>query len=191
MAIPLSFWFYQLIKNMAKAKLSDLKRYLAEQNESELREEIFRLFGKLKQVQDYYAQELMPPAERQAMLNQYKKKVDGHFYTRSGMPKNPSNAELRRLMTEFEQISVVKADVVELLIHRVEKAIEFADDFGGMPDGDYNAAANAFEKALKLIIEHKLKDYFSIRCREITVGKGNYDYYFKEMLEELTEQYLG
>ncbi len=175
---------------MAKAKLADLKRYLAEQTERELREEILRLFGKLKQVQDYYAQELMSPAERQVMLDQYKKKVDGHFYTRSGMPKIPSNAELRRLMTEFEQISVVKADVVELLIHRVEKVVEFANDFGGMPDGDYNAAANAYEKALKLIVEHKLEDYFRIRCREIALGKDNYDYYFKEMLEELNEQFL-
>lgn len=175
---------------MAKAKLTDLQHYLAEQTDAELREEILRLFKKLKQVQDYYAQELLSPAERQKMLDQYKKKVDGHFYTRSGNPKIPSNAQLRQLIKAFEQVAVVPADVVELLIHRVEKTIEFADEFGGLPEGDYKAAANAYEKALQLILEHKLEKYFTIRCREITVGKNNYDYYFKETLNELTAHYL-
>ena len=175
---------------MSKSKLSDLKQYLAEQTEAELREEILRLFKKLKQVQDYYAQEFMSPAEREVMLSEFKQKINGQFYTRSGSPKNPSNAEIRRLITEFEHVAVVKADVIDLLIYWVEKTVEFADDFGGLPEGHYNAAANAYEKALKLIVEHKLEEYFTIRCQEITLGKDNYDYYFKEALQDLTALYL-
>ena len=176
---------------MKKIKLADLKQYLAEQNEKELREEIIRLFGKLKQVQDYYAQELMSPDDRKAILSDYKKKVDGHFYTRSGNPKILDNAGLRALIKDFEQISVAKIDVVELLLHRVEKTIELADKYGGLGDNDYNAAINAFVKALKLITTEKLETYFEDRCRYIAVGRYNFDYYFKESLDNLTEQYLG
>lgn len=176
---------------MKKIKVAALKRYLAEQNETDLREEILRLFSKIKQVQDYYAQELMSSSEREAMLGEYKKKVEGHFYTRSGNPKNPDNAGLRALIKEFEQISVVKADVVDLVLYRVEKTVELADAYGGLAEGDYSAAVNAYVKALKLITAEKLESYFVDRCRGITYGKDNYDYYVQEALETLTEEYLG
>lgn len=142
-------------------------------------------------VQDYYAQELMTPADRKAMLEQYKKKIYGQFYSRSGMPRDPSNSELRNILAEFEQVSVVPADVVELFLYRVEMAVEFANDFGGMPEGDYNTALTAFKKCLKIICEHKLEPYFKERCRTITAGKENYDYYFREGLNDLYFEFLG
>lgn len=90
----------------AKPKIAGLKCFLADLTDMELREEILKLFGKMKQVQDYYAQELMTPADRKAMLEQYKKKNYGQFYSQFGMPRDPSNAELRNILAEFEQVSV-------------------------------------------------------------------------------------
>lgn len=176
---------------MPKAKLTDLKRFLAELSEAELREEIQQLFAKLPQVQAFYAQELLAPADRKMVVDELKKKIAGQFYTRMGNPKSPSNAELRKLISDFEKTAVVKADVVELLLYRVEQAVKFANEFGGMPDGDYNAAVNAFEKALKLIKSERLETWFEPRCREITSVGNNYDWWFKEHLEELTGAYLG
>jgi hypothetical protein len=44
---------------MAKPKLTDFKRFLAEMTQEELRAEMLKLFSKLDQVQAFYAQELM------------------------------------------------------------------------------------------------------------------------------------
>ncbi|HRF41217.1 MAG TPA: hypothetical protein PK198_20635 [Saprospiraceae bacterium] len=40
---------------MAKSKLTELKKYLAELDEEGLRKELLKLFNKLPQVQEYYA----------------------------------------------------------------------------------------------------------------------------------------
>ncbi len=177
---------------MAKPKLTDLKRYLGEMTEAELRAELLNLFSKLSQVQDFYAQELMSPIERKAILDQYKKKIYAQFYTRTGNPRDPNNIEIRKLLTEFQKVSVVPAELAELLLYRVEVTIDFANDFGGMPDSSYNAASNAFEKALKWIIQHKLESYFQVECRELAyTRKENFDHYFKQDLQDLYHHYFG
>jgi Family of unknown function (DUF6155) len=175
---------------MAKPKLNDFKKYLADLDEAALRAELLKLFGKLTQVQEFYAQELMSGEDRKGMLDGYKKKVLGHFYTRGGNPRNNvSNAEIRKLMTEFGKVSVFPHEQIDLLLYRVEVATGFASEFGGMPDADYKAAANAFEHAVKLMVEHKLGEHFEARCEELFKAR-NLDYWYIEWLEQVYESYF-
>ncbi len=175
---------------MAKPKLSDFKNFLREMTEIELREELFKLFGKLTQVQEFYAQELLSGDDRKVMLDDYKKKIYSHFYTRTGNPKSPNNAEIRKLITAFEKVSVFPIEVIDLLLYRVEVATEFASEFGGMPDADYNAAYNAFEKAMKLTKAQKLEAHVRVRCLELFNTKG-YDDYLLDWLEQSFEEHIG
>lgn len=176
---------------MAKPKLSEFKKYLDTLNEQELRAELQKLFSKLPQVQEFYAQELLSDSERKAMLEDYKKKIYSQFWTRTGNPRTDvSNAKIRQYISSFEKVSVFPSEVVDLLLYRVEVATEFANEFGGMPDADYNAASNAFDKAMKLIKEHKLIAYFRERCKALFQYK-NLDYWYTENLMESFEEHTG
>ncbi len=176
---------------MAKLKITDFKKFVAQMSADDMRAELIILFSKLPQVHDYYAQELMKPEERKSVLADYKKKVYNQFWTRGGNPRNTSNAEVRKIITEFEKVSISKKEVVELLLYRVDVTLDQANQFGGLPDGDYNAAVNAYEKALKIIIKEKLEKYFKDECLEISRDRGNMDYWVIEQMEELNEQYFG
>ena len=169
---------------MAKPKLSDFKKYLASLDEAGLREELLKLFSKLPQVQEFYAQELLSDAGRKAMLEDYKKKIYNQFWTRTGNPRQPSNAELRTMLSNFEKVSVFPSEVIDLYLYRVETATEFANDFGGMSDASYNASISAFKKAVEMMVEHKLGDYFRERCEELFLF-DNLDYWYTEELEDL------
>ena len=143
---------------MLKPKLSDFKRLLAEMNEAEVRAELLKLFNKLEQVQLFYAQDLMSKEDRQKIIKDVKEKIYKKFWTPSGNPRNNvSNADIRKIIGDFEKISAFPSEVVDILLYRVETATDFANQFGGMPEGDYNAAATAFEKAAKLMVKHKLE----------------------------------
>jgi hypothetical protein len=174
---------------MAKPKLTDFKKYLAALDEAEVREEMLKLFNKLPQVQEFYAQELMSDTERKAMLEEYKKKVYNQFWTRTGNPRSPSNAELRTLLTNFEKVSVFPSEVIDLFLYRVEMATEFANDFGGMSDADYNASLTAFKKAVEMMVEHKLGEQFRERC-EALFQLDNLDYWYTEGLEDLFDKHF-
>lgn len=44
---------------------------------------------------------------------------------------------------------------------------DFAHQFGGASNADYNAASTAFAKAVKLMKEHNLVNEFKNRCEEL------------------------
>lgn len=169
---------------MAKPKLTDFKKFLAALGDAEVREEMLKLFNKLPQVQEFYAQELMSDTERKAMLEEYKKKVYNQFWTRTGNPRSASNAELRNLLNNFQKVSVFPTEVIDMFLYRVEMATEFAHEFGGMSDADYNASITAFKKAIEMMAEHKLGDYFRERCEEL-FRADNLDYWYIEDLKSL------
>ena len=174
---------------MSKPKLSDFKKYLAALDEAEVRNELLKLFNKLPQVQEFYAQELMSDAERKAMLDEYKKKIYNQFWTRTGNPRSASNAELRSLLSNFQKVSVFPTEVIDLFLYRVETATEMANKFGGMPDADYNASSTAFKKAIERRVEHKLGDHFRVRCEELFLA-DNLDYWYIEDLKELFHEHF-
>jgi Family of unknown function (DUF6155) len=175
---------------MAKLKLTDFKKFIAQMSEEEMRSELLTLFSKLPQVHDYYAQELMKPEDRKSVLEDYKKKVYNQFWTRSGNPRNTSNAEVRKVVTEFEKVSISKKEVVELLLYRVDLALDQANQFGGLLESDYNAALNAYTKALKIIIKEKLEKYFKDQCLTISSERDNMDYWVIEQMQYLNEEYF-
>jgi Family of unknown function (DUF6155) len=174
---------------MAKPKLTDFKRFLAEMTEDELRAELLKLFSKLDQVQGFYAQELMSDSDRKSVLEEYKKKVYNQYWTRTGNPRSVSNAEVRKIIGEFEKVSVFPSEMIDLLLHRVETMTDWASQFGGAPDADYNASSTSFEKALKLMEKNKLEAYFKVRCVALFEA-DNLDYWYIEDLESLYESYF-
>ncbi len=170
---------------MPKPKLSDFKRLINEMTEAELREELLKLFNKLEQVQMFYAQDLMGKEDRKKILEECKTKIYKKFWTPSGNPRNNvSNADIRKIISDFEKISAFPNEVVELLLYRVETATEFANSFGGMSDGDYNASTTAYDKAMKLIGKNKLHSYTKEQALK-PLKYRNLDYWYLDNLREL------
>jgi hypothetical protein len=175
---------------MIKPKLSEFKKLINQMNEEELREELLKLFGKLKEVQSFYAQDLLTDADRENILKENKQKIYKEFWTSKGNPRSPSNANIRKLISDFEKIAAFPIDVIDLLMYRVETATKFADEFGGMSEADYNASINAFDKAVKLIAKHRLKDNFLGYAQDIFMY-DNLDYWYIDQLETLWEDEFG
>jgi hypothetical protein len=170
---------------MAKPKLSDFKKILAEMTEEELRAELLKLFNKLEQVQMFYAQDLLSKDDRQKILQEAKDKIYKKFWTPSGSPRNNiSNVDLRKIIADFEKISAFPHELIDLILHRVEMANDYVNQYGGMADTDLNAASTAFDKALKLIKTHKLEDYFKKRCFAINEFEGQIYGHFDDWDEE-------
>lgn len=173
-----------------KSKTTELKKYLAEMNEEALRAEILKLYQKLPQVKDYYNQDLMSESERQAMLDTYKKKIYRQFWTPSGNPKDPSNAEIKTLVSEFEKVAAFPYDIIDLLLYRVELTTEHANEFGGAADANYNASTTMFKKAMKLIQANGYLSYFQQRI-EALFKFDNLDYSYIMDLESVYEELKG
>ena len=172
---------------MAKSKLSEFKQLLAQMDENELREELMKLYNKLPLVKDFYNQDLMTEEERQEVLKTYKTKIYKQYWTSRTNPKIPNNTNVKKILEEYEKISVFPYDVIDLLIYRVETNTDHANEFGGTSDGCYNTSITSFKKAMKLMNENNLRSHFETRCKQIFKA-NNLDYWYIEQLEYLFEE---
>jgi Family of unknown function (DUF6155) len=170
---------------MAKSKITDLKKILEEMTQDELKLEILKLYNKLPQVKDFYNQDLMTEEERQEVLKKYKEKIYREFWTSKGKPKGMvNNSTIKNIISDYEKICLFAFDLVDLLIYRVEITTEYAEQFGGMAESNYNSAITTFKKAMKIIQENNFLSHFENRCK-IILKAGNLDYWYIEQLEHL------
>jgi hypothetical protein len=171
---------------MAKIKLNDFKKFLASLSEEEVRAEMLKLI-KLEQVQAFYAQDLMSDEARDKMLDEYKTKITRQLITPAGKPKSKiSNANIRKLISDFEKVASFQFDVIDLILHRVEVTMEadFLTEYWGLKSGDYNAALNAFERVLKLIESNNLLSHFEARC-DILMKRKDVNSHFQMELYQM------
>jgi hypothetical protein len=185
-----AFLFSKKINTMPKPKLSDFKKRIATMKEKELREELITLFSKVKQVPDFYAQDLMSQEDKKKVLEECKSKIYKEFWTSAGNPRTPNNAKIRTIISNFEKMSGVPYDIIDLLFYRVRLATEFANEFGGASDAVYNASSNAFEKAIDLILKHDLFKEFKDSCVAL-FQFDNLDYWYIEDLKSIYENAFG
>jgi hypothetical protein len=97
---------------MAKLKLNEFKKFLSSLQETELRAELQKRLNKLSQVQEFYAQELILKSERKIVLQGYKDKIYKQFWTSKVNPPVPSNAAVRKLISDFEKIAVSNYELI-------------------------------------------------------------------------------
>jgi hypothetical protein len=165
-------------------KKSEFTKYIKSLEAQELRTELTNLFEKLDQVKAYYVQELSPKEHRAQLLKGLKQEIYDEFWTKRGQPRLFSNAELKRILTDFEIISVFPHELIDLVLYRVEMLTRYANNYGGVPDSGYNTAITAFKKAVKLIRLHKLEEHFDARIRQLFLA-DNLDMWYIDFLEEI------
>ena len=168
----------RMAKKLTKKQLENHLQHL---EKKELLAEVSKLFTRVEQVREYYQMEFGGKAEREKVLADYKKQIRSQFYSsRSASPRMPKAAELRKIINAFKKVAVVQYDVVDLMLYRVETAVEFTNDFGDIDQSFYQSTIKTYCDALQLIDKEKLHSYFNDRCGQIVddasgIGWGFYD----------------
>ncbi len=157
----------------------ELTKYLKSLTPAELVKEIQMLYSKYKIVEDYYALELGGEEKSLQMLADYKVKIKKHYFPTRGYG-NPKAAALRAIISEFKKLTPYPMHIADLMIYRVEQAVEFTEDYGDIDGSFYTTTENCFYDAMNLVKEEHLQAFFQTRCRELInksscCGWGFYD----------------
>lgn len=134
--------------------------------------------------------ELGDTKQQTAIVESVKQKIEKQFFPTRGYG-NPKAAEIRKLISEFRKVSVFPFDVVDVLLFRVEQAVDFTNAYGDITEAFYTATETAYEDALKLISTHNLKDHFLDRCLKIRRQTQDIGWGFADEIARLTEEYLS
>lgn len=172
---------------MSKITKNTLKKHLEELTKAELTAEILKLFEKIKAVKDYYEMDL--GTDTSAVLNEYKAKIERQYFPKRGYG-TPKAAEVRKLISEFKKIAIFEFDVVDLLLFRVEKAVDFTNAYGDIDEAFYTSAENAFDDALKLAKKTATLAAIKERSRQVVLETQNMGWGFYDALFETFTEYF-
>src|ERR1044072_3024068 len=95
-------------------KKADLGKFLKELDREELAEEIKKLYEKFEAVRTYYQIDLT--GDITPYLEAAKKKITGIFYLKGGKARRPKASRLNAVIRDFEQLSIYKEDLVDLIL---------------------------------------------------------------------------
>ena len=169
---------------------TSLKKHLQSLTHDELVEEVLKLAKRFKDVKTYFDMELGDTEQQAAIVETVKQKIRKLFFPTRGYG-NPKAAEVRKLISDFRKVSVFPFDVVDVLLFRVEQAVDFTRAYGDISEAFYSATESAYEDALKLISAHHLKDHFLDRCLTIQHRTAHMGWGFADELDRLTQEYLS
>lgn len=150
---------------MAKITQKDLKKYLEELNEQELRAEIKELYRKFPIVKEYYQLELS--TDSTPVVDDYKNKIHRYYFPTNRNIKRPKAAKMRELINNFKKVAPFAHDVIDLLFFQVETMIAFTRERGYVSAGFYQTMVSRYKDALQLIEQNEAKEDFKERSREI------------------------
>ena len=152
-----------------KLSQRQFEKHIAQLPPEELMAELSKLFKKFKDVQHYYQMEYGEKEGRIGVLSAYKKAIKSQFYSASGNAKKPKASQLRKILSDFKNMAVFQSDLVDLILYRVECAVDFTNDFGDIDMVFYESAENAFAQATKIIEAEKLQAQFIERCQQVVL----------------------
>ena len=164
------------------ATKKEFTKYINELSKEELIKELDKLYSKFKNVQDYYSMELTE--DTSAVLNKYKEALKKEYFPNTKFGIGEGRASIaRKIISEFTKIKVFDADLIDLMLYRVELCVEYAKSVGDVNEQFYVSTENAFLSVVKLIGKNKLQNQFTFRCKQILNDTKNTGWSFNEVIE--------
>ncbi|EMR02056.1 DUF6155 family protein [Cesiribacter andamanensis] len=149
----------------------EVKKYLQELSDEELREEVMKLYKKFPILKEYYQQELS--LDGGGLVADYKKKIHQHYFPSGRSPKRPRAAKTRELISRFRKLSPFSFDVADLLLYQVETMVAFSASKGtsgnrGYVSGGFNQTLiSRYKEALQLVVAEALEGEFMPRLQQV------------------------
>lgn len=166
-----------------KLGVNELKKYLSEKCEKELKEEIIELFKISKEAKEYFAIKILPNAENE-LLDKYKEIVRKEFFPERGA-KFPSYSVLKKAVSDFSKVAQDSTSLADLMLFYVEQGVEFTNTYGNIDETFYNNIATMYERAIDLIVKESLEDKLERRCQEIKADSSGISWRFEEIMAEI------
>lgn len=163
-----------------------LKEYLNMLNKDELQEQIIELTTIFPQVNDYYILKINGELEEN-LLKLYKKKINNEIFPED-KEERVKYSVISEAIIEFQQISNVPENIVILMFHYIDQALNFIEVCKNVDEKFLISIEGVFDKALKLIFKNELEEQFQEKIKNI-LDKSNKEVF--EFKNNMLNIYLG
>jgi len=122
------------------------------------------------------------------VLQSYKNKLQKHFFPQDLRAK-PRASTIRKILSDFKKVAVFETDYIDLLLMRVELAVEFNSQHFVHQAVFYKSTISSYQEALEYIVRCDYQELFQERCFAIA-KQAHYLNHFENTLLEKFKYYF-
>ena len=153
---------------MSKAKL---KKHLLALSKEEIVDVVLDLYDARTEAKAYFEFYLKPDSS--AELEKLRVRIVHEFFPVRGLPKNPSFAKCKKIVTDFAKMQASPDCVAELMLTVTEQGNNWALTYGYCEGAYEMALANSFARAMDFIFRNGLLLHFYERIERMLASASN------------------
>ena len=153
---------------MSKAKL---KKHLLALSKEEIIDVVLDLYDARTEAKAYFEFYLKPDSS--AELEKLRVRIVHEFFPVRGLPKNPSFAKCKKIVTDFAKMQASPDCVADLMLTVTEQGNNWALTYGYCEGAYEMALANSFASAMDFIFRNGLLLHFYERIERMLASASN------------------
>lgn len=153
---------------MSKAKL---KKHLLALSKEEIIDVVLDLYDARTEAKAYFEFYLKPDSS--AELEKLRVRIVHEFFPVRGLPKNPSFAKCKKIVTDFAKMQASPDSVADLMLTVTEQGNNWALTYGYCEGAYEMALANSFARAMDFIFRNGLLLHFYERIERMLASASN------------------
>ena len=153
---------------MSKAKL---KKHLLALSKEEIIDVVLGLYDARTEAKAYFEFYLKPDSS--AELEKLRVRIVHEFFPVRGLPKNPSFAKCKKIVTDFAKMQASPDCVADLMLTVTEQGNNWALTYGYCEGAYEMALANSFARAMDFIFRNGLLLLFYERIERMLASASN------------------
>ena len=153
---------------MSKVKL---KKHLLALSKEEIIDVVLGLYDARTEAKAYFEFYLKPDSS--AELEKLRVRIVHEFFPVRGLPKNPSFAKCKKIVTDFAKMQASPDCVADLMLTVTEQGNNWALTYGYCEGAYEMALANSFARAMDFIFRNGLLLHFYERIERMLASASN------------------
>ncbi len=131
---------------------TEVKRKLSSWGRPELLGLVKELFDHSADTRAFLAARLLQDSMGEVVLEPYRERIVGAFYTRTGWPKPKLGlADARKAIRDYRKATADVAGTLDLMLTYVETGTRFTNEFGDIDEPFYNSLCSVLAEATRIL----------------------------------------
>ena len=143
----------------------ELKKYLNELPEAELREQIVALYDKFAPVKTYYDFVFNPKEDK--LIDEAKVKIAYEYFPTKRKRPKMRRSVAQKYIKHFMTLGVDDFLIADVMFYTIETAQQFSSKRNVIYDSFFKSMATSFDQAVRFVIEKGIRHDFENRANAI------------------------
>ncbi len=160
----------------------ELKKYIVELNKEQLEEQVLDLYGRFKEVKQFYDFAFNPKEDK--LIEECKFKINREYFPAKGRRPKTRRSVAQKCIKKFKQLNVDAPIIIDIMLFNLETAQRYSAR-RKVYDTFYRSMIKSFEELIDYVIENNFQQTYKEQINKIAEEAWLQDWINKTAFEDL------